>query len=369
MAKLTERGGDRPWQVRYRDPEGKQRSRQFRTKADAQRFRKTVEHDVLTGAYIAPSAGRETVGEHAERWIATKLDMRPSSRVRVLGIIRNHVVPHWGPRALSGVSHEDVRSWVAALSDGLSARSVRKVYDTFSSIMDSAVDAKKILANPCARVPLPRVEDKERRFLTVDELRALADAVPARDRALILVAGLCGLRFGELAALRRGRIDLLRKRLRVEETAVEIAGRVTYGRPKSAAGVRTVGIPGAAFTALTDHLDRYVDSGADALVFTSAQGGPLRAPNWRKRIFDPAVKATGLGPLRPHDLRHTSVALAIRAGLAPLEISRRTGHSSVGFTLGAYGGLFEDTHDRQADALDALLEATPDRDAEVRSLR
>lgn|SRR5512133_992918 len=61
-------------------------------------------------------------------------------------------------------------------------------------------------------------------------------------RALILVLGLYGLRWGEVAALRVKRVDLLRRRLTVAESATEVSGRLVWGTPKSHP-TRSVPIP------------------------------------------------------------------------------------------------------------------------------
>jgi hypothetical protein len=76
-------------------------------------------------------------------------------------------------------------------------------------------------------------------------------------------------------------------------------------------------------------------------VFAGAGGGVLRAGQWRACHWHPAVRAAGLEPLRPHDLRHTAVALWIAAGANPKQIATRTGHTSVSVVLDRCGDLFE----------------------------
>ncbi len=102
---------------------------------------------------------------------------------------------------------------------------------------------------------------------------------------------------------------------------------------------------------------------ADAWVFTADQGGVLRPSNFRVKAWLPAVRAAGLAPLRPHDLRHTAVALWIAARANPKEVSVRAGHTSVAFTLDRYGHLFEGHDDELRDRLDAMhaqgLQAVP----------
>jgi Phage integrase family len=102
---------------------------------------------------------------------------------------------------------------------------------------------------------------------------------------------------------------------------------------------------------------------ADAHVFTAEKGGVLRTSNFRIKVWLPAVRAAGLAPLRPHDLRHTAVALWIAAGANPTEVSVRAGHTSVSFTLDRYGHLFPGHDAELRDRLDAMhaqgLQAVP----------
>jgi integrase len=89
-------------------------------------------------------------------------------------------------------------------------------------------------------------------------------------------------------------------------------------------------------------------------VFTAPQGGPLRLPAFRARVWRPAIIAAGLGGLRIHDLRHTAVALWIAAGANPKEGSARAGHASVSFTLDRYGHLYPEADTALRDRLDVL---------------
>jgi integrase len=190
------------------------------------------------------------------------------------------------------------------------------------------------------------------RFLTSAAVATLADAIDRRYRALVLVGAYGGLRIGELAGLRRGRVDLLRGTVQVAEIVVEVRGLLYIGPPKTRASRRTVGLPWFVVEELADHLGRPGD--LEALVFAAPRGGPLRLPAFRARVWRPAVIAAGLGGLRIHDLRHTAVALWIAAGANPKEVSARAGHSSVSFTLDRYGHLYPEADAALRDRLDAL---------------
>jgi integrase len=242
---------------------------------------------------------------------------------------------------------------VAELSArGPAPATVQKAYQLLGKVMGAAVDAGMLAQSPCRRVPLPKVERDEMRFLTPAEVATLADAIGARYRALVLVGAYGGLRIWELAGLRRSRVDLLRGKVTVAEIVVEVRGILHVGPPKTRAGRRTVGLPRFVVEELAAHLA--VPGDPEGFVFTAPQGGPLRLPAFRARVWRSAARAAGLDGLRIHDLRHTAVALWIAAGANPKEVSARAGHSSVSFTLDRYGHLYPEADAALRDRLDAL---------------
>ncbi len=159
--------------------------------------------------------------------------------------------------------------------------------------MQRAIAEARIARNPCRGLgdsALPVDAPREMRFLDVDELLAVADAVrPLHYRPLILTAGLVGLRWGELAGLRIDRLNLLGVKMRtaggreervpvitVDQQLVEVGGAVSFGPPKTGAGKRTVTIPRTLVDVLEEHIGStpVVSSG---LVFPTPSGAPMRA--------------------------------------------------------------------------------------------
>ena len=136
---------------------------------------------------------------------------------------------------------------------------------------------------------------------------------------------------------------------------VDVGGHPYFGPPKTRAGRRTVPLPRVAADPLAEHLRTY-DRQHDDLVFTAPEGGPVQLNVWRQRFWAPAVRDAGVAHLRPHDLRHTAVALWMAAGANPKEVAARAGHTSVSFTLDRYGHLLPGSEQRLNDALDALAE-------------
>jgi integrase len=279
-------------------------------------------------------------------------------------VLRLYALPRFGKVPLAAITQVDVRTWVAELSArGLTPATVTKTYQVFGKVMGGAVDAGYLAQTPCRNVPLPKVEREEMRFLTPAEIITLADAIRPLYRTLVLVGAYGGLRIGELAGLRRGRVDLLRGTVTVAEIVTEVEGRLFFGPPKTRAGRRTVGLPRFVARELEAHLADPGDQSSH--VFTAPNGGPLRVTAFRARVWRPATKAAGLDGLRIHDLRHTAVALWVAAGASPKEVAALAGHTSVSFTLDRYGHLYPDSYATLRDRLDAMHSSAQERDAEV----
>ncbi len=143
------------------------------------------------------------------------------------------------------MTHADVQSWVSTLvASGLSAASVIKVHRVLSKVLDLAVRDGRLPRNPAARVNLPRATKAEKRYLNAARVDELADAAGS-GRLVVLVLAYCGLRWGEMAALRVSRLDLMRRRIDVAESVTELSdSTLDWGLPKSH---ERRWVPGAAF--------------------------------------------------------------------------------------------------------------------------
>lgn len=182
---------------------------------------------------------------------------------------------------------------------------------------------------------------------------SLAEAAGPTGRLVVLVLAYCGLRWCEMAALRVGSIDFLRRRLNIAEAVTEVHGRLVWGTPKSHEA-RAVPIP----CVLVDELSAHVaGKERDDLVFTTASGTPLRNRNARRSWFDGAADAIGVPGLTPHELRHTAASLAVSAGAHVKAVQAMLGHASAAMTLDTYADLFDDDLDAVAVRIDAVARA------------
>jgi integrase len=199
----------KPWRARYWGPDGRQHSRSFERKADAQRWLAEVQHDKAGGTWTDPRLGRVRFAEWYIEWQHTTHNVRPTTAVRDRMLADRYVLPRFGPVPLARIGQRDVRGWVAELSaKGLAPATVHKCYQLLSKILAAAVEAGMLPRSPCRQVPLPKIERTEMRFLTAVEVRRLAEVIGPQYRALVLLGAYGGLRIGEMAGLRRKRLDL-----------------------------------------------------------------------------------------------------------------------------------------------------------------
>jgi integrase len=241
--------------------------------------------------------------------------------------------------------------WVADLvAEGLAPTTVRKVVFVLSGITKTAVNTRRVASNPCSGIELPTAKVKRRRYMTAREVEALANAAGEHGTEVYVLA-YCGLRWGEMAALRVRGVDLLRGRLVIDEAVTEVNGVLVWGPPKDHQR-RTVPLPAFIRPLLEQSV---AGKSADDLVFVTSRGAVMRVRGARRAWFDAA--AAVVGQPTPHELRHTAASLAVGAGASVLGVQRLLGHEKASMTLDVYADLFEHDLDDVAARLDEVRAA------------
>lgn len=280
------------------------------------------------------------------------------------------MLPVFDTLPVSQITYRDCKAFVdAMLAAGYAPGTVSEARKILRLVLAEALRADAIRRNPADRLRVPRGERQEMVFLSLVEVMRLAHAIanpprPKRHplqiwpqyRLLVRFTALTGLRAGEVAALRVGRVNPLLGRLEVAESAAEIHGELVYG-PTKTYERRSVPIPAALADELLAHLHTRPGD-PDAFVFTSPDGGPVRHRNFYGRFYKPAVLRAELHPrTRFHDLRHTAAALMIAEGAHLLAVKERLGHSTIQVTADRYGHLFPSLESALTSKLDASYRA------------
>jgi integrase len=346
------------WQARYPGPDGVMRPADttFRTKTEAAEWLVDKEAEIRAGSWIDPEAGKITLSKYAETWVAERPKMRPSTRKRSSDLVRLHIAPYLGSKAIGDVRSAHIRTWHKQLTDqGVGAATVARTYQLLKSIFNTAVDDDLIRRSPCRIEGASVYVSKERPVLAITEVFTVADSVPDRYRAMILLGTFAGLRWGELVGLKRRYLDLEECTVRVETTVVELNGSklLLDQPPKSDAGRRVVAFPAYLRPALAAHLKNYTGEGADSYVFTSPRGTVLRRSNFRP-VWIKAAADAGLAGVRVHDLRHTGATIAAQTGATLKELMNRIGHSTARAAIN-YQHAANGRDQEIASALDKLI--------------
>lgn len=355
------------YQVRYRAEDGRMRPapKTFAKQADAQAWLTVAESQILRGEWLDPDRGRLQFGPYAERWLIERPRLRPRTVELYELLLRRHINPTLGGVELGRITTPMIRSWrTQMLTNGASLSMAAKAYRLVRAVLNTAVREDELIrANPCRIPGADREEPEERPVLQVTQVLSLADAVPERYRALVLLSTFACLRWGEAIALTRADLDLEERVVSITKAYSELRGSVlVLGPTKSRAGVRTVSFPEFASDHLARHLKRFTGPDSSALVFTGTNGGVLRRSNFRTASkWREASASIGVPGLHFHDLRHTGNTLAAQTGVSLRDLMSRMGHDSPRAAL-IYQHASSGADRAVADALDLALRRVAGRD-------
>ena len=218
------------WIARYVDGEGREQTKSFDRKVDAQRWLDKQVSDQVTGTWTDPALSTVSFGMMAQRWLSTKATRAPKTVAGYRSLLDTVVLPGWKDVPLREVRFDDLQVWITDLSvdgsvrfegKGLSASRVRQAHQLVGAVLKFAVKAKHLAANPADGVELPRLPEIEQRYLTHEQLHRVAVA-SGRLRTLVFVLGYCGLRFGEATALQVADVDVSARRIRVRRSVTYV---------------------------------------------------------------------------------------------------------------------------------------------------
>ncbi len=234
----------------------------------------------------------------------------------------------------------------------MSPGTVRNIYEFLNRIMQAAVDDRLIAHSPCRRIVLPARSEVEPIPPTPGEVQALADAVPPRFRAVVVLLAGSGLRIGEALGLQTSDVDFLRRTVRVERQRLQDG---SIGPTKTAKSTRTVPLGQIVVDELAQHVAAH---GVSEWLFTAPDGGPLSYRQW-KGVWRRALRETGLD-LDTHSLRHFTASALIAGGASVKQVQTVLGHSSAAITLKVYAHLWPGDEERTRKILDTALELLAD---------
>jgi integrase len=366
--------------IDLRDPETGERKRKWHSfrgsKREAQVECARLISELKGGTYLEPS--KTTFAQFLERWLDhVKSQVSPRSYERYCEIVRKNIVPALGavfltklrPAQISAAYSRALTSGRRDGKGGLAPTTVVYMHRLIKQALGQAVRWELLARNAADAVDPPKVE---RGTLTTYDMtqtvKLLEELRESRLRLPVLLGVMCGLRRGEIVALRWSHIDLAAGKMMVVESAEQTAAGIRYKPPKSGRG-RTVALSAMVTAELRLHrvaqaeelLGLGVRQSDTTFVYTRQDGEPMQ-PRSLSQMW--STITTALPRIRFHDLRHAHATHMLAAGVHPKVASERLGHSRVGITLDLYSHVLPGMQEDAAARVDEAYQIAEKKRAE-----
>lgn len=343
------------WQARYRDEDGKQRSKNFPRQVDAQRWMNEITASIVTGQYVDPTVGRITFREYYKRYAARQMWVAGTVKAMNLAAYSTSFVD----LPMGRIRSSDVEEWVKSMSASLQPGTVKTRYDNVRAVFKAARRDLVIASDPTDGVKLPRRRRPSAAMSipSPEQVSAIMAAADDRFSMFIALCAIGGLRLGEAAGVQLGDIDWKQETVAVSRQVQRAdGGGVEIHAPKCGSE-RVVYLPTEIMEMLSEHVKadraRILSQG---WLFAGAGDDPLNQ-NGAHRQWREALRAAGLSNIKLHDLRHFYASGLIAAGCDPVTVQRSLGHKSASITLNTYSHLWPKAEDRTRSAASAMMTA------------
>ena len=261
-----------------------------------------------------------TVGSWLEVWMENyaRVKLRPSTFKTSQGFLKNHIKPQIGSIPLAGLTSLDLQRFYKHLLDGgrvdrieakkkpkgLAPKTVRNIHQMIGSAYNLAMEQHLVTKNPTQGCALPKVEHKEMKTLTADQLSAFFhEARGSGVYELYYLDLATGLRRGELLGLKWTDVDFQRGALKIQRAISRQNGKVVEAPLKTKNAYRTLPLSADAIDVLMQQRRK---TGNSEWVFPSPTGGPM-SPDSVLHMLQRVLKRARLPRIRFHDLRHPYV--------------------------------------------------------------
>jgi integrase len=313
------------------------------------------------------ASNKQKVSEYLEHWLSVKkIPLKAGTYATHSTFVHSQMIPHLGKIQLQRLSKNHVQHFIKVMleEEDLEPSTIHTIYTILSSAMNDAVESQLLSANPCKKVVLPHVEDRDYQVLDSEQVQTLLTALVEHPlEGLITLALATGMRRGELLGLKWSDIDMERGRLRVQRTVIRINGQgYLENTPKTKGSRRTITLTRSALDALKEHRKRQLQERLQPaewnneldLVFPGRNGKYFPFPTLAEQ-FARVLTLAGLPKMRFHDLRHTCATLLLSMSISPKVVSELLGHSSIKITMDRYGHVIPGMQETAMNQYDVLL--------------
>ncbi len=351
--------GELRYRVIWRDPSGKQKSKSFDRYKRAADFMSKLEHELREGSYVEPS--RITVRKFLDSWIEIHSANLQHKTIQGYKYNIGHINSVIGDKYLQVLTPGDIEMMYKALSK-LSGKYLQEIHATLSLALKHAVKTRLLNNNPCDVVDRPKRVKFQANFIEPADVEKYLDQFrncwmfPAVALSLF-----CGLRRGELLALRWEDIRFKSNEIFVRHSMEEQDGEKVLKSPKSGK-MRIVPMAAGTTNIIKQHRKKQIelqlllgeDYHESNFVITE-DNGTRPALSYLSRAFNRRIKRSGLPHVRLHDLRHTAASLMLLEGVDLKTVSEILGHSSITITADIYAHVFNESRKKAAESLEKYI--------------
>lgn len=317
---------------------------------------------------------RPTLAQFAHSWfISLHKPLAEATLTNYETTYRLHIGPSLGHIRLDRLTSIDVQAFYAAQAKaGKGAATVRRCHAFLRRLLGDARrwHYVKINVADADLVDRPKLPKPQMTCFNAEEAQRFVVALQGDPlEALYLLALVCGLRQGEILALRWADLDWSTGQLLIRHSLTRVQGQLAAKDTKNESSQRGLPLPERVLLALRRHQARQIDQRLAAhpnwqdhdLIFCDDYGQPLIRWTMYKRFFRPLLARAGVPPITFHELRHSTATLLLRLGEQPHVVGQILGHSEISTTLGIYAHV-SDSDKRQALArLSHLLGPSDDQ--------
>ncbi|MFD6435863.1 tyrosine-type recombinase/integrase [Streptomyces venezuelae] len=362
------------------------RDRSFDTLEDAKAWLRRAVTDEERGEFVDPRDGSITLADYIAMHWAPGRGGVPKTQDNQERRARLHIIPHLGQHPLKNITAADLRAYIAKLESTVSSTDyLRGILSELSSILEAAVDDKRLANNPmrAKSVRWPKATQERREAWPLETALRVRDVISPRNRIAVVLGLGCGLRQGEVFGLSPEDVDYARGVLHIRRQVQAIKGRLYFALPKGKK-TRVVDMPPSVADELRRHVEVFPPVEVElpwgkpegqprkfSLLLTTRFSNAIAVNTWNTYSWKPALAKAGIIPLRAvgakqwqweaapkdgfHVLRHTYASIMLEAGESVVTVARWLGHSSPAITLGYYAHFMPEAGSKGRTAIDGLL--------------
>ena len=322
--------------------------------------------DLFVGVIVIILRGRKKMklNEFINNWLDSviKDNVRKSTYMVYHGYIRNHIIPIIGDAELTELRTEIIQGFIHMLMHGgkkrLAAKTVNDILVMLSTALQCAKEYEYIVKNPCAKVRLPKSQEKEIKAFTRAEQQRIEKAVinSGDSRTIgVLICLYTGVRIGELCALKWENVDIKNKQLSIKlslnrvntYTDKEEKTQLVFEEPKTVKSKRLLPLPEFLCLILAQQKKK-----SNAPFVLSMKNGKPVQPRTMQYIYTRLLCGAGLEYRNFHTLRHTFATRVIELGVDIKTVSETLGHSNSIITINRYAHSLMEQKQRMMKQLD-----------------